>query len=67
MKIEEIVRNYFENSLYAIEPVPFGLTNLTEILTIHDQKYVIRIYNRHTKNVESIKFEVKLTSYRFVY
>ncbi|KRE61947.1 phosphotransferase [Paenibacillus sp. Soil750] len=62
-KIDEIVRKYFKNSVYAIELVPFGLTNLTKILTINDQKYVIRIYNRHTKNKESIKFEVKITSY----
>ncbi|UKS28533.1 phosphotransferase [Paenibacillus sp. HWE-109] len=43
--------------------VPFGLTNLTKILTINGQKYVSRIYNRHTKNIESIKFEATITSY----
>jgi len=62
-KIDEIVRNYFEDSVYDIEPVPYGLTNLTKILIMNDQKYVIRIYNRHTKNVESIKFEAQITSY----
>ncbi|KRE41794.1 hypothetical protein ASG81_16115 [Paenibacillus sp. Soil522] len=62
-KIDEIVRNYFEDSVYEIEPVPFGLTNLTKILTMNDKKYVIRIYNHHTKNVESIKFEAQITSY----
>lgn len=60
--IDEIVRNYFEDSVYDIEPVPFGLTNLTKILIMNDQKYVIRNYNRHTKNVESIKFEAQITS-----
>ncbi|WP_438351031.1 phosphotransferase [Paenibacillus sp. FA6] len=62
-KIDVIVRNYFEDSAYNIDPVPFGLTNLTKILTMNDQKYVIRIYNRHTKNVESIKFEDQITLY----
>lgn len=62
-KIDELVCNYFEDPIYDIEPVPFGLTNFTKILTMNGQKYVIRIYNRHTKNVESIKFEAKITSY----
>ncbi len=60
--IEEIVRNYFEDSAYVIESVPFGLTNLTKILITNGQKYVIRNYNRHTKNVESIEFEGHITS-----
>ncbi|KRF06787.1 hypothetical protein ASG89_18190 [Paenibacillus sp. Soil766] len=60
--IDEIVHNYFEDSFYEIESVPFGLTNLTKILILNDQKYVIRNYNRHTKNVESIKFEAQITS-----
>lgn len=62
-KIDEIVRNYFEDALYDIEPVPYGLTNITKFLTINNQKYVIRIYNRHTKVVDSIKFEAQITSF----
>ncbi|MDQ0116751.1 phosphotransferase [Paenibacillus harenae] len=62
-KIDEIVRNYFEDPVYDIGSVPFGLTNLTKILTMNGKKYVIRIYNRHTKNIESIKFEARITSY----
>ncbi|MNZ54997.1 homoserine kinase [compost metagenome] len=63
-KVDVIVRHYFEDSAaYNIDPVPFGLTNLTKILTMNGQKYVIRIYNRHTKNVESIKFENQITMY----
>ena len=60
-KIDEIVGNYFEETIYNIDPVPFGLTNVTKILTLKDQKYVIRIYDRLTKNVESIKFEGQIT------
>ncbi|CAN7441781.1 phosphotransferase [Paenibacillus sp. LjRoot56] len=60
--IDEIVRNYFENTLYEIESVPFGLTNITKIMILNDEKYVIRNYNRHTKNVESIKFEAQVIS-----
>lgn len=44
-KIEEIVRNYFEHPVYGIESVPFGLTNLTKILTMNGKKYVIRNEN----------------------
>jgi homoserine kinase type II len=62
-KMDEIVLNYFEDSPYNIDSVPFGLTNLTKVLTMNDQKYVIRIYNRHIKNVESIKFEDQITLY----
>ncbi|MEC0270467.1 phosphotransferase [Paenibacillus anseongense] len=62
-KIDELVRKYFKEPVYDIESVPFGLTNLTKIITVQDKKYVVRIYNRHTKNVESIKFEANITSY----
>lgn len=62
-KVEEIVRNYFENPEYEIESVPFGLTNLTKIIKLNGQKYVVRIYNQHTKTVESIKFEATITSF----
>ncbi|WP_138755029.1 phosphotransferase enzyme family protein [Paenibacillus sinopodophylli] len=61
--INELVRHYFGDCVYEIEPVPFGLTNFTKIVTINDQKYVIRIYNPYTKNVDSIAFEAELTSY----
>lgn len=62
-RIDEIVSKYFEVSDYQIDPVPFGLTNLTKILTWKDHKYVIRIYNRHTKTIEGLKFESEVTAF----
>jgi Ser/Thr protein kinase RdoA (MazF antagonist) len=61
--IDELVGHFFEDSAYDIKPVPFGLTNQTRILTVGGQKYVLRIYNPHTKNVKSLNFETQLTSY----
>ncbi|MBD2871620.1 phosphotransferase [Paenibacillus arenilitoris] len=62
-KIDEIIRHYFNDAAYDIDPVPFGLTNLTRILTINGRKYVIRVYNRHTKDAASIQFEARLMAY----
>lgn len=62
-KIGEVIKHYFNKTDYYIEPVPFGLTNITNIVTIDNQKYIVRIYNRYTKNVESIQFEAQITSY----
>ncbi|GGA01191.1 hypothetical protein GCM10008018_54460 [Paenibacillus marchantiophytorum] len=61
--IDELVRNYFKDETYTIESVPFGLTNLTKIITIDGEKYVIRIYNPYTKNIEGIEFESQITSF----
>lgn len=64
-RIEELIRYYFEDEHlnYNIDSVPFGLTNLTKIVSIHDEQYVARIYNRHTKDIPGIKLESQLTSY----
>lgn len=61
--IDELIHYYFIHPCYEIESVPFGLTNLTKIVKINDQKYVVRIYDRHTKNVQSMEMESKITSF----
>lgn len=61
--LDELVRNYFLEANYEMDAVPFGLTNLTKIVKINDRKYVFRICNRHTKNVESIELETRMTSF----
>jgi homoserine kinase type II len=61
--IDELIQYYFVNPNYVIESVPFGLTNLTKIVRINGQMYVVRIYDRHTKSVQSIELESKITSF----
>ncbi|RIE03479.1 phosphotransferase [Cohnella faecalis] len=61
--IDEVVHAYFETPGYEIDSVPFGLTNVTKIVTIEADKYVIRIYNRHTKSVQSLELEAAITSF----
>ncbi|MDD9268271.1 phosphotransferase [Paenibacillus sp. GCM10023248] len=61
--IDELLHHYFEERAYEIEPVPFGLMNFTKIVTVKDSKYVLRIYNRHLKTIESIEFEREVTSF----
>ncbi|WP_206669782.1 phosphotransferase enzyme family protein [Paenibacillus luteus] len=61
--MKELIHFYFPQLDYSLEPVPFGLTNLTQVITLQEEKYVMRIYNRHTKSEEGLLFEVKLTSY----
>ncbi|MBA2941413.1 phosphotransferase [Paenibacillus sp. CGMCC 1.16610] len=62
-QLDELVRHYFEEADYETEAVPFGLTNLTKIVTLNDQRYVLRVYNRHTKHAEGIEFESIVTSF----
>ncbi|MCY9659845.1 phosphotransferase [Paenibacillus chondroitinus] len=62
-QLDELVRHYFEETDYEMEAVPFGLTNLTKIVKLNERRYVLRIYNRHTKHVEGIEFESKVTSF----
>ncbi|WP_176444702.1 phosphotransferase [Paenibacillus herberti] len=62
-KIDELLSHYFKITHYEIQPVPFGLTNITKFLTIDNNKYVVRIYNSHTKNVQSIKLEAEITTF----
>lgn len=61
--LKELLSYYFDQPIFTVEAVPFGLTNETEIVRIGDVKYVMRIYNRHTKHAESIRLEVEITSY----
>jgi len=63
-RVEELLAGVFgEVPAYSIEPVPFGLTNLTKIVKVNGGKYVARIYGRHTKDVSSIELESKITSF----
>lgn len=63
-KVEGLLHYYFKDVPdYYAESVPFGLTNMTKIINIDEQKYVIRIYNRFTKSVPSIELESKIVSY----
>ncbi|MGQ7887913.1 phosphotransferase enzyme family protein [Paenibacillus sp. WC2504] len=62
-QLDELVRYYFEEADYEMEAVPFGLTNLTKIVKLNDRRYVLRIYNRHTKHVEGIELESRTTSF----
>lgn len=61
--IDAVVHSYFETTGYEIDSVPFGLTNVTKIVTIKADKYVVRIYNRHTKSVQSLELEAAITSF----
>lgn len=58
---KELLSYYFAQPIFTVEAVPFGLTNETEIVRIDNVKYVMRIYNRHTKHTESIRLEVEGT------
>ncbi|WP_028562748.1 phosphotransferase [Paenibacillus pinihumi] len=58
-----LFHQYFHSTSYCIEPVPFGLTNQTRILNVDGSNYVMRIYNKYTKDAESLRFEAQITSY----
>lgn len=60
---QELARHYFKNSACTVESVPFGLTNATQILNVDGQKYVLRVYNRYTKQQAAIVLEDELVSY----
>ncbi|WP_165861303.1 phosphotransferase enzyme family protein [Paenibacillus paeoniae] len=63
-KIRELLSYYFKDYSHCkVEPVPFGLTNLTQLIEVNDVKYIARIYNRYTKNKESLELEARVTSY----
>ncbi|WP_242615147.1 phosphotransferase enzyme family protein [Paenibacillus solani] len=49
--------------MHSIEAVPFGMTNDSRIVIMNQEKYIARIYNRHTKNEERLRFEIELTAY----
>ncbi|WP_371860399.1 phosphotransferase enzyme family protein [Paenibacillus lautus] len=49
--------------MHSIETVPFGMTNDSRIVVMNQKRYVARIYNRHTKSEDRLRFEVELTAY----
>ncbi|QYR23514.1 phosphotransferase [Paenibacillus sp. sptzw28] len=59
----ELISKYFGDLDYSTEPVPFGLTNFSRIITVKDRKYIARIYDRHTKNLENLLFEIELVTF----
>ena len=58
----ELIRHYFDEEVY-MEAVPFGLTNYSKVITVNNNKYIARIYNPHSKDLESLKFEIELITY----
>ncbi|SMF92472.1 homoserine kinase [Paenibacillus uliginis N3/975] len=61
--IKELMTYYFNEEIDNIESVPFGLTNYSQVLTINNKKYIARIYDNHSKNLEKLKFEIELTTF----
>ncbi|MEK5058002.1 hypothetical protein [Paenibacillus sp. FSL H7-0326] len=61
--IKELILSYFSETVENMESVPFGLTNYSQVLTVNNKKYVARIYDRHSKNLEKLKFEIELTTF----
>lgn len=61
--LKELITYYFNEAVENIESVPFGLTNYSQVLTVNNKKYVARIYDKHSKNLEKLKFEIELTTF----
>ncbi|GIP31660.1 phosphotransferase [Paenibacillus sp. J2TS4] len=61
--IQELISQYFDENMENAESVPFGITNYTQKVTVNNQKYIARIYDSHSKNVERLKFEIELMSF----
>lgn len=61
--IKELMTYYFNEEIDNIESVPFGLTNYSQVLTINNKKYIARIYDNYSKNIEKLKFEIELTTF----
>ncbi|MFX3633135.1 MAG: phosphotransferase enzyme family protein [Candidatus Pristimantibacillus sp.] len=61
--LRSIIEHYFPLEIVNTEPVPFGLTNTTCFVTVKDQRYVARHYDRYTKSVESLHLEMEVTSF----
>ncbi|MBP1964469.1 phosphotransferase [Paenibacillus aceris] len=62
-QLDELVRNYFEDAVYEIASVPFGLTNVTKIVKMNEKRYVLRMYNRYMKHIRGIALEARITSF----
>jgi Ser/Thr protein kinase RdoA (MazF antagonist) len=61
--LQSIIGHYFPLDIVYTEPVPYGLTNTTCFVTVKDQRYVARHYDRYTKSAESLHLEMKVTSF----
>jgi len=61
--IKELITYYFSEANVSIDAVPFGLTNYSKVITINNEKYIARIYDEHTKDLEKLKFEIELTTF----
>lgn len=61
--IKELITYYFNEAIENIESVPFGLTNYSQVLSVNNKKYIVRIYDKHSKNLERIKFEIELLTF----
>ncbi|MHA7964643.1 phosphotransferase enzyme family protein [Paenibacillus sp. CAU 1782] len=62
-ELQAIIKHYFPLELVKTSPVPFGLTNTTCFVTMNDQIYVVRHYDRYTKSLESLQLEMDVTSF----
>jgi len=61
--LDWLITQYFPNDTAKTEPVPFGLTNTTCFVSVKDRNYVARLYNRHTKSLQSLELEINVTSF----
>jgi Ser/Thr protein kinase RdoA (MazF antagonist) len=61
--IRELLQHYFDDTDCTIEPVPFGLSNLTNIVKFGETRYVARVYDPQTKNARRLRFEIGLIAY----
>jgi len=61
--LQTIIEHYFPLPAVKTEPVPFGLTNTTCFVTVNDQKYVARHYDRYTMSAKSLPLEIEVTSF----
>lgn len=61
--MKELIAYYFNDENVNIEAVPFGLTNYSKVFTINNTKYIARIYDEYSKDLEKLKFEIKLTTF----
>lgn len=59
----ELVSHYFTSGIEQMNSVPFGLTNYSRIIVVHNEKYVARIYDKHSKTLERLRFEITITSF----
>ncbi|RAI97358.1 homoserine kinase [Paenibacillus pabuli] len=63
IKFDEVLQHYFCEAKYVLEAVPFGLTNTTQVLEMNGQKYIVRIYNKYMKTIDSIELETQVTTF----